>query len=58
LTPEKHAVFDDIVLHGSLRPLGMPQWDDVFTQEDVDAVHAFIISMSWDAYNAEQATGW
>lgn len=57
LSPEKHAAFNDIVLHGSLRPLGMPQWDDVFTQEEVDAIHAYIVSMSWDAYNAEREPG-
>lgn len=56
LTPEKHELFNDIVLRGSLRPLGMPQWDDVFSPDDVDAIHAYIISMSWEAYNAEKQT--
>jgi quinohemoprotein ethanol dehydrogenase len=54
LTPEKHAVFNDIVLNGTLRPLGMPQWDDVLSKDDVDAIHAFIISRAWDGFNAEQ----
>ena len=53
LTRAKHALFNDIVLKGLLRPLGMPQWDDVLSQNDVDAIHAYIISIEWDAYNAE-----
>jgi len=54
MTQERHTAFNDIVLKGALRPLGMPQWDDVFAEEDVDAIHAFIISRAWDSYNAEQ----
>jgi len=54
LTAEKHAIFDDIVLRGALRPLGMPQWDDVFSENDVAAIHAYIIARAWDGYYTEQ----
>jgi len=55
ISPERHAIFKDIVLKGALRPLGMPQWDDVLSEEDADAIHAYLISIEWDAYNAEHA---
>ena len=48
----KHALFDDIVLKGLLRLMSMPQWDDVLTRKDIDAIHAYLISTDWDAYNA------
>jgi len=50
----KHEVFPKIVLEGLLRANGMPQWDDVLSPADVDAIHAYIISISWDAFRAEQ----
>jgi len=54
LTPEKHAIFNDILLKGLLRPLGMPQWDDVLSVADVEAIHAYLISLAWDAFRAQQ----
>ncbi|MBF8270120.1 MAG: quinohemoprotein alcohol dehydrogenase, partial [Gammaproteobacteria bacterium] len=54
LTPERHALFADIVLKGLLRPLAMPQWDDVYNEEEVAAIHAYLISIAWDAYRAQQ----
>jgi quinohemoprotein ethanol dehydrogenase len=49
-----HAEFEDIVLHGNRRDRGMPQWDDLLNEEDAKAIHAYIISFSWDAYRAQQ----
>jgi quinohemoprotein ethanol dehydrogenase len=49
-----HAAFDDIVLKGLLRGAGMPQWDDLMSAADVEAIHAYLISLAWDAYEAEQ----
>jgi mono/diheme cytochrome c family protein len=49
----KHDLFRKIVLEGLLRPNGMPQWDDVLSPADVDAIHAYIVSISWDAFRAE-----
>jgi quinohemoprotein ethanol dehydrogenase len=53
MTPPKHAAFKDIVLHGALRPLNMPQWDDVLSEQDADAIHAYLIAIAWDAYKSQ-----
>jgi quinohemoprotein ethanol dehydrogenase len=50
-----HATFNDIVLRGQRRPLGMPQWDDVLSEADSNAMHAHLIAIAWDAYRKEQA---
>jgi quinohemoprotein ethanol dehydrogenase len=55
MSPETHDAFKQIVLGGALRNAGMPPWDDVLTPEDADAIHAFLISISWDGYNKQQA---
>jgi quinohemoprotein ethanol dehydrogenase len=54
MSAERHQLFNDIVLKGLLRPLAMPQWDDVLSEQEVEAIHAYIISLSWNAYNAQQ----
>lgn len=50
-----HAAFDDIVFGGLLREQGMPQWSDVLSKGDVHAIHAWVIKMSEDAYQAQQS---
>ncbi|HEY1899612.1 MAG TPA: PQQ-dependent dehydrogenase, methanol/ethanol family [Steroidobacteraceae bacterium] len=50
-----HRIFNRIVLEGVLRPNGMPQWDDVLTTADVDAIHEYLISISWNAYRAQRS---
>jgi len=50
-----HEIFDQIVLKGLLRPLGMPQWDDVYSEQQVNAIHGYLISLAWDAYKQEQS---
>ncbi|HWK74874.1 MAG TPA: c-type cytochrome, partial [Povalibacter sp.] len=49
-----HAAFSDILLKGALRPLGMPQWDDLLSAADVTDIHAYLISISQRAFAAEQ----
>ena len=56
MTPETHEAFQQIVLGGALINAGMPPWDDVFGPADAEAIHAYLISISWDAYNKQQAT--
>jgi quinohemoprotein ethanol dehydrogenase len=56
MSPETHDAFKQIVLGGALINAGMPPWDDVLSPEDADAIHAYLISISWDAYNKQQAT--
>ena len=55
MLPGVHDNFNAIVLKGQRRPLGMPQWDDVLSTADADAIHAYLISVSWKAYNEQQA---
>jgi quinohemoprotein ethanol dehydrogenase len=47
LTPEIHGIFYDIVLRGALRSQGMARWDDVLSQEDAAAIHAYLIDQAW-----------
>lgn len=53
--PETHAAFHQIVLGGILKNAGMPPWNEVLSPADVDAIHAYLISISWDAYKAQAA---
>ncbi|MEP7311400.1 MAG: PQQ-dependent dehydrogenase, methanol/ethanol family [Pseudomonadota bacterium] len=50
-----HAAFNDVVLRGALRPRGMPQWDDALSATQVDAIHAYLISLAHQAYAAQAA---
>ncbi len=44
MQPYTHEVFNDILLEGLLVQNGMPSWGDLFTQEDADAIHAYLIA--------------
>ncbi len=55
MTKETHDAFNQIVLRGVLQNAGMPPWDDVLSQADAGAIHEYLISISWDAYNKQQA---
>jgi len=50
LTPALHAAFNAIVLRGVLAPAGMARFDDVLSQADADAIHAYLIDQAWIAY--------
>jgi quinohemoprotein ethanol dehydrogenase len=50
LTPEKHKLFDDIVLKGIFVGMGMGNFSDVLSQEDADAVHAYLIARANEDY--------
>jgi len=52
LDPGVHAAFDAIVLGGALKDQGMPQWDDVLSKSDAHDIHAYLIKLSQDAYDA------
>jgi len=49
LTPEKHAIFAQIVRGGALSGLGMGRFDDVLSAGDVAAVQAYVIDEAWKA---------
>jgi quinohemoprotein ethanol dehydrogenase len=50
LPPEVHAEFKNIVLKGDFAPLGMERFDDILTEADVDAIHAYLIDQAWHGY--------
>jgi quinohemoprotein ethanol dehydrogenase len=55
MSPETHNAFQQIVLGGVLKNAGMPPWDGILSPADVDAIHAYLISISWDAYKKQKA---
>ena len=56
IDPSLHKIFKDIVLRGAVAPTGMERFDDLLTEADVDAIHAYLIDESWKAYRAQQAS--
>jgi hypothetical protein len=34
----------------------MPRFDDVVSESDVDAIHAYLIDQAWDQYRRQQET--
>ena len=48
LKPEIHAQFNEIVLGGKFKDRGMIPLDGILTPEQVDAIHAFVISRGQD----------
>jgi quinohemoprotein ethanol dehydrogenase len=49
-----HAAFKEIVLRGALQPRGMPSFDDLLSEKDVEQIHAHIVSVARQAYADEQ----
>lgn len=48
-----HAIFKDIVLKGALAPAGMERFDDLLSEADAEAIHAYLIDEGWKAYDAQ-----
>jgi quinohemoprotein ethanol dehydrogenase len=46
--------FKAVILKGVLLPLGMPRFDDILSEGDAYALHSFLISQSWELYEAQQ----
>jgi len=49
-TSATHAAFQQIVRDGALQPRGMPRWDDLMSEHDVDQIHAYVIDLAWQLY--------
>jgi quinohemoprotein ethanol dehydrogenase len=45
MSSEVHGLFNEIVLRGLFVPNGMPRWDDVLSEADADAVHAYLVDL-------------
>jgi quinohemoprotein ethanol dehydrogenase len=57
MSPEAHAAFDRVVLEGTLLDQGMASFADLLSAQDVDAIHAYVISRAnedWGQIIAEQ----
>jgi quinohemoprotein ethanol dehydrogenase len=54
LSLEVHDLFKDILLKGAFAPRGMERFDDVLNEADVDAIHAYLIDQSWQAYKVQE----
>jgi quinohemoprotein ethanol dehydrogenase len=54
MPPELHAQFKNIVLKGALAPAGMESFDDILSEADVDAIHAYVIDQAWQGYNEQE----
>jgi len=57
LTPALHAAFGDIVLEGALGSAGMERFDDLLTEADVKAIHAYLIEQQRQGYRAQLQAG-
>jgi PQQ-dependent dehydrogenase (methanol/ethanol family) len=53
-SPERHAAFEEIVLRGSLRGNGMPDFDAYMKPEELTPLRAYIVSQAQAAYEAQQ----
>ncbi len=49
MTPEKHAIFDQIVRGGALAPRGMASFADLLDEESAHALHSFLIDEAYEA---------
>ena len=52
LSPETHRLFYEIVLHGAYQVKGMARWDDVLSQDDAAAIHAYLVDQGWQLQRA------
>ncbi|PHZ85178.1 PQQ-dependent dehydrogenase, methanol/ethanol family [Paremcibacter congregatus] len=53
MSPEVHASFQDIVWGGEREALGMAGFGDILSKEQVEAIHAYLIKLSYEAYHAQ-----
>jgi quinohemoprotein ethanol dehydrogenase len=55
IPPDVSNIFDDIVLHGRLAPLGMGRFDDLLSPADVADIHDYLIGEAWKGFEAQRA---
>ncbi len=48
MAPETHAAFKEIVLGGAMAGAGMASFADVLSEDDVEAIHAYLIQRAHD----------
>jgi quinohemoprotein ethanol dehydrogenase len=47
--------FQAVVRGGALQTRGMPSWDDLLSEHDVDQIRAYLVFLAQDAYTKQQA---
>ena len=57
LSKQTHQIFYDIVLDGAYRGKGMARWDDVLSRADAEAIHAYLVDQSWQAFEHPRVAG-
>jgi len=58
LTPEKHALFGQIVGKGMLQPAGMPSFEGRLSEEEIEAIHAYVIFEAQREWERQNDWGW
>ena len=53
LSKEKHAIWDEIVLRGALRDVGMPAFGQILSEGDSRAIQAFVLERARVAFEAQ-----
>jgi quinohemoprotein ethanol dehydrogenase len=48
------AAFQGVVRGGALQPRGMPRWDDLLSEAEVEKIRAYLISITREAYAEQQ----
>ena len=56
LSPVSHQLFYDIVLKGAYQGRGMARWDDVLSQTDAAAIHAYLVDQTWALYTQQSSS--
>lgn len=54
LTEAKHMVFNDIVLKGILSKNGMANFSNSLNEEDVEAIHSYLLKQQIESYNVKK----
>jgi quinohemoprotein ethanol dehydrogenase len=57
LSPAMHQAFKDVVLKGILESRGMASFADVLSEEDVEAIHAYLVDEARKSRTGERARG-
>jgi quinohemoprotein ethanol dehydrogenase len=55
MSPTTQQLFYDIVLKGAYEAKGMARWDDVLSDSDAQAIHAYLVDQAWQARESQQS---
>ena len=54
MTRGTHEIFNDVVLKGAFASVGMASFDNTLSEEDVEAIHQYIIKQQNDLYEEQE----